>query len=487
MRAGRTDRAAYARGAHAPDVNLTAMKSPLAHLIAPEIGQMIARNQWREVRDALSTLEPADVADIIDGIEPIEEAAVAFRLLPRDLAGEVFSYFPPDHQERLLTLLGEQRALQVIESMRPDDRVAVLDELPLEIAHSLVRRLSPEQRKLTQAILGYDENSVGRLMTPDYVRVKPSWNVARALDHIRRYGKDAETVHWVFVIDESGKLIDDIHIRSLLLADPARTIESLMDHEYLTLQATDDREEAVRMMNKYDRTALPVIDSKGLLVGIVTVDDAADVAEEEATEDVHKLGGLEALDQPYMATPFGQMVQKRGIWLAGLFLMQLFTIGVMSFFDEQLDRAVVLAVFVPLIISSGGNTGTQAASLVVRAIALGEVSFSDWWHVASKELRTGLVLGSALGVLGVLTVLGLDFAGLVRSGHAARLAFTVGTAVVGIVIWGTLIGSLLPIILQRLGLDPATSSSPLVATLMDISGLTIYFVVAVLVLRGTLL
>jgi magnesium transporter len=463
------------------------MRSPLAQLVSPEICQMIERKQWREVRDALSTLEPADVADILDGIEPYEEAAVAFRLLPRELAGNAFSYFPPEHQERMLQLLGDQRALQVIESLRPDDRVALLDELPVSIAHSMVRRLSPEQRRVTQAILGYDENSVGRLMTPDYVRVKPTWNVARAIDHIRRYGKDAETVHWVFVIDDSGKLIDDIHIRSLLLADPARSIESLMDHEYLYLHATDDREQAVRMMNKYDRTALPVIDSLGLLVGIVTVDDVADVAEEEATEDVHKLGGLEALDQPYMATRFGEMIQKRGIWLAGLFLMQLFTIGVMSSFDEHLDRAVVLAVFVPLIISSGGNTGTQAASLLVRAIALGEVSFSDWWRVASKELRTGLVLGSVLGILGVLTVLGLDFTGVVISGHAGLLAFTVGTAVVGIVIWGTLIGSLLPIMLQRLGLDPATSSSPLVATLMDISGLTIYFVLALAFLRGTLL
>jgi magnesium transporter len=464
------------------------MQSALAHLVAPEIRQMIERNQWREVRDALSPLEPADVADIIDGIEPYDEAAVAFRLLPRELAAEVFSYFPPENQERMLQLLGDQRALQVIESMRPDDRVAVLDELPVEIAHSLVRRLSPEQRRVTQAILGYDENSVGRLMTPDYVRVKPSWNVARALDHIRRYGKDAETVHWVFVIDESGRLIDDIHIRSLLLADPARTIESLMDEEFLCLHATDDREEAVRMMNKYDRTALPVIDSRGMLVGIVTVDDVADVAEEEATEDVHKLGGLEALDQPYMATPFGEMVQKRVVWLAGLFLLQHFTIGVMSFFGKQLDRALVLAMFVPLILSSGGNTGTQAASLLVRAIALGEVSFSDWWNVVSKELRTGLVLGSVLGVLGMLTVQSLHAIGFVSSGgHALILGFTVGTALVGIVIWGTLIGSLLPIVLQRLGLDPATSSSPLVATLMDISGLTIYFVVAVFLLRGTLL
>lgn len=463
------------------------MHSPIAQLAAPEIQQMLEQRQWREVRDALSHLEPADVAEIIDAIEPYDEAAVAFRFLPRPLAAEVFSFLDPEKQERLLELLGDQRAVQLIETMHPDDRVAVLDELPVEIALSLVRKLSPEKRRVTQAILGYDENSVGRIMTPDYVRIKPAWNVARALEHIRRYGQDAETINWVFVIDGEGKLVDDIHIRSLLLADPARSIESLMDREFIALHATDDREEAVRVMGKYDRTVLPVIDSLGLLVGVVTADDVADVAEEEATEDVHKLGGLEALDQPYMSTRFGEMLQKRGVWLAGLFLLQLFTIGVMSYFDEHLDRAVVLAVFVPLIISSGGNTGTQAASLLVRAIALGEVSMSDWWRVASKELRTGLVLGSLLGLMGVVTVLSLDRLGVVASEHAGLLAFTVGTAVVFIVTWGTLIGSLLPILLQRLGMDPAASSSPLVATLMDISGLTIYFLVALFFLRGTLL
>ncbi|ACY19193.1 magnesium transporter [Haliangium ochraceum] len=463
------------------------MHGPFAQLAAPDVQSMLQHEQWREVREAFTALEPADVAEILDAIEDDEDAAVAFRLLPRALAAEVFSYFTSDKQESLLDLLGAQRALQIIESMRPDDRVALLDELPVEIALPMVRRLSPEQRRVTQAILGYDENSVGRLMTPDYVRVKPSWNVARAIEHIRRYGRDAETVHWVFVVEEDSKLVDDIHIRTLLLADPARSIESLIDRDFIALHATDDREEAVRMMAKYDRTALPVIDSLGLLVGIVTVDDVADVAEEEATEDVHKLGGLEALDQPYMSTGFGEMLRKRGVWLAGLFVMQLFTIGVMSSFDEQLNRAVVLAVFVPLIISSGGNTGTQAASLLVRAIALGEVSMADWWRVASKELGTGLVLGSVLGGMGTVTVIGLDAVGFVPTPHVGLLAFTVGTAVVGIVIWGALIGSLLPILLQRVGLDPATSSSPLVATLMDISGLSIYFLVAISVLRGTLL
>jgi magnesium transporter len=324
-------------------------------------------------------------------------------------------------------------------------------------------------------------------MTPDYVRMRPEWTIEHALEHIRRYGKDAETVHWVYVIDEGKRLIDDIHIRQILLADPAQTIESLMDNEFIALGATDDREEAVRVMARYDRTALPVVDGRGLLVGIVTADDIADVAEEEFTEDIQKLGGMEALDSPYMSAGFREMIKKRGGWLAGLFVLQLATIGVMTIFEDHLNKAVVLALFVPLIISSGGNTGTQAASLLVRALALEEVSFKDLWRVARKEVLTGLVLGSMLGGLGLLTVLALNLTGLAETEHAWRLAFVVGTAVVGIVIWGTLIGSLFPILLQRVGADPATSSSPLVATLMDVSGLTIYFVVALVLLRGTLL
>ncbi|MEL6739920.1 MAG: magnesium transporter, partial [Planctomycetota bacterium] len=322
---------------------------------------------------------------------------------------------------------------------------------------------------------------------PDYVRVRPEWTVRRALEHIRQWGRDAETVHWVYVVDADRKLIDDLHIRRFLLADLDTTVEQLMDDEFVALHATDDREDAVRAMARYDRTALPVIDSLGLLVGIVTVDDVADVAEAEFTEDVHKLGGLEALDEPYMTTRFVAMVKKRGVWLVGLFALQLCTIFAMRIFEDELAKAVVLALFVPLIISSGGNTGTQAASLLVRALALNEVRFADWWAVARKELLTGLVLGSALGVLGLVTVVLLGTTGLVETEYLVRLGFVVGTSVVGIVIWGTLIGSLLPMLLDRMGLDPATSSSPLVATLMDVSGLTIYFAVALLLLRGTLL
>lgn len=462
------------------------MLSPTAQLLEPTIRELVAEKSFRELREALEKLEHADVAEILEALD-LPDAAVAFRVLPRDEASEVFANFSAEEQESLIGELGAERATKVVESLDPDDRAKLLDELPVEVAERIIRSLSPADRRVTQAILGYDEESVGRLMTPDYVRVRAEWTVEHALDHIRRYGNDAETVHWVYVIDEGKTLIDDIHIRQILLADPSRTIESLMDDEFIALDATDDREEAVRVMARYDRTALPVVDGRGLLVGIVTADDVADVAEEEFTEDIQKLGGMEALDSPYMNAGFGEMIKKRGGWLAGLFILQLATIGVMTLFNEQLNKAVVLALFVPLIISSGGNTGTQAASLLVRALALEEVSFSDCWRVIKKELVTGLVLGSVLGALGLLTVVGLDMTGIAPTEHAWRLAFVVGTAVVGIVIWGTLIGSLFPILLHRIGVDPATSSSPLVATLMDVSGLTIYFVVALVVLRGTLL
>jgi len=456
------------------------------HLLEPELQRLIDERSYRELRDALGVMEPEDIADMIETLPP-ESGVVAFRVLPRDVSGETFASLNQTAQESLLEELGTERSARVIEMMDPDDRVALLDELPVEISTRLIAQFSPTNRKVTQAILGYPPESVGRLMTPDYVRVRKDWTVARALDHIRRYGHDAETINWVFVIDHERKLIDDIHIRHIILADPESTIEELMDDEYVALFAADDQEEAVRIMNRYDRSALPVVDSLGLLVGIVTVDDIADVAEEEFTEDVQKLGGMEALDAPYMTSPVMSMFKKRGGWLAGLFLLQIFTISIMGFFDEQLNEAVVLALFVPMIIASGGNTGTQAASLLVRAIAVEEVTRSSWWKIMHKELFTGLLLGLALGVLGGGVVWLLSMTPMVDTPHLWPLSLTVGGAVFMIVIWGSLIGSMFPLILDRVGLDPATSSSPLVATLMDVSGLSIYFGVALVLLRGTIL
>jgi len=315
-------------------------------------------------------------------------------------------------------------------------------------------------------------------MTPDYVRVRPEWTVSRALDHIRKFGRDAETVHWIFVVDSKQRLIDDLMIRQLLIADPVTHISDLMDDSFQSLDAHEDREEAVRMMGRYDRTALPVIDSRGVLLGIVTHDDVADVAEEEVTEDIQKQAGIQALDKPYMQTRLVDMVRARGIWLCILLLLQVATIGVLDMFQSHLEKAAILVSFIPLIISSGGNTGTQAASLLIRAISLEEIEHKDWTHVITRELRTGLILGAVLGVLAFAVVVGLDATGFVTDTRATGVGLTVGISILAIVIWGVIIGSMFPIILDRIGLDPATISSPLVATLMDVSGLVIYLACA---------
>jgi magnesium transporter len=346
--------------------------------------------------------------------------------------------------------------------------------------------MSPQSRRITQEIMGYPAESVGRLMTPDYVRVFPDWTIAHAMDHIRRYGKDAETVHWVYVVDSRGRLLDDLHIRSLLLADPEATIASLMDNSFISLSARDDREEAVRVMARYDRTAMPVTDTAGHLVGIVTIDDVADVAEEEMTEDIQKLAGVQALKEPYTSIRLWDMVRKRGFGLCILFPAQVLTVLVLSIFEPHIQQVVLLALFVPLIISSGGNTGTQAASLLIRAIALDEVDSKDWWRVLRKELLTGLVLGLVLGGLGALAVLLFQMVRGEQAGEPALTWLAIGLAIVGVAVWAVTLGSMFPLILKRMGLDPAAISSPLVATAMDVSGLLIYFGVALVVLRGAI-
>ena len=463
------------------------MRSPTTQLLAPDLDELVEAGRHRELRESVRGLDPADIADLIEALEP-DHAAIAFRVLPRTMMVEVFSELEPHPQERLIERLGDERAVRVVESMDPDDRARLLDELPLEVTRRILRFFDPAARKQTQAILGYHAESVGRIMTPDYVRVRADWTVAQALEQIRRYGRDAETIHWVYVVDGEGRLVDDLHIRKIILAEPGDDVGSMLDGRYIALNASDDREHAVYTMNRYDRTALPVVDSLGLLVGIVTIDDVADVAEIEATEDIHKLGGMETLRGPYLTTRITESFRKRGGWLAGIFLLQIGTVGVMGVFDDRLSNAAFLAVFVPLIISSGGNSGSQAASMLVRALALDEVRPRDWARVVWRELGAGLLLGSVLGVIGLGTVMLAHVSGLVEIERVAPalVGVIVGTAVVGIVIWGTLAGSLLPLLLQRLGLDPAASSTPLVASIMDVSGLTIYFTIATLFLGGLL-
>jgi magnesium transporter len=462
-------------------------RNVLGGLIAPDVGELLEARRYNQARRELMGLEPADIADVFSALGD-EQEALAFRLLPHDLAADVFAYLDPESQEALLSKLTNEQAARILNEMDPDDRTALLEELPGPVARRLIAMMDPKERAITQAIFNYPPDTVGRLMSPDYVRVKPDWTVSHAIEHIRRVGKDAETVNVIYVTDERGILIDDLRIRQFLLAAPDQTVSSLMDGNFTALRATDDQAEAVRVLRKYDRSALPVVDSRGVLLGLVTADDVADVAEEEATEDIQKLGGMEALGAPYLAVPFRTMIQKRAGWLAVLFVGEMMTATAMGFFQHEIATAVVLALFVPLIISSGGNSGSQAASLMIRALALGEVTLRDWWRIFGREIRNGLALGGVLGGIGVLRVLLWDSFGWTDYGpHVVLIALTVGLSLIGVVTWGTLSGSMLPFLLKRLGFDPATSSAPFVATLVDVTGLVIYFTIAAALLRGTLL
>ncbi len=474
-------------GGERPDGASRGSGNVLGSLIAPDVGELIEARRYNQARRELMNLEPADIADVLSALED-EQEALAFRLLPHDLAADVFAYLDPESQEALLSKLTNEQAARLLNEMDPDDRTALLEELPGPVARRLIHMMNPKERRITQAILNYPPGTVGRLMSPDYVRVKPDWTVARAIEHIRRVGRDAETVNVIYVTDEGGILIDDLRIRQFLLADPDQTVQSIMDGNFVALRATDDQAEAVRVLRKYDRSALPVVDTRGVLLGLVTADDVADVAEEEATEDIQKLGGMQALEAPYLAVPFRTMIKKRAGWLAILFVGEMMTATAMGFFEHEIATAVVLALFVPLIISSGGNSGSQAASLMIRALALGEVTLRDWWQIFGREIRNGLALGVVLGLLGVSRVLLWQTFGWTDYGpHYLLIALTVGFALVGVVTWGTLSGSMLPFLLQRLGVDPATSSAPFVATLVDVTGLVIYFTIAATLLRGTLL
>lgn len=451
-----------------------------------ELEEAVRTRNFFSVRQALDKLRPDEIANLISEALPANRVFI-FRVLPREVSADAFEYLPLEIQEELLKSLGQEEVAAILNEMAPDDRTMLLEELPGNVTSQLVTLLEPSERTVAVQLLGYPEGSVGRMMTPDYVRVRPEWTVRQALEHIRRQGSDSETLNLIYVIDERGRLIDDIRIRKFLLADPDTLVSDLRDKSYLALTATDDQETAVELFRRSDLTALPVTDTSGVLIGIVTIDDVLDVAEEEATEDIQKFGGLEALDEPYMQIAWGRMVKKRATWLVILFLGEMLTATAMGFFEHEIAQAVVLALFVPLIISSGGNSGSQAATLVIRAMALGELTLRDWWRVMHREVFSGLTLGAILGFIGFtrITLWALLFN--LYGEYWFLVALTVSLALIGVVLWGTVAGSMLPFILRRFGIDPATSSAPFVATLVDVTGLVIYFSVAIFILRGTLL
>ncbi|HEY3602539.1 MAG TPA: magnesium transporter [Chthoniobacterales bacterium] len=455
---------------------------------------MIAARNFTALRELFSEMPPADVAEIILDL-PEDERVIIFRILPHDLAADVFEYLDidPDAQQQLLRAMAHEQVVSILNEMSPDDRTALLEEMPSAAARQLIRLLTPEERHVAQALLGYPEGSVGRLMTPDLISVGADWTVRDVLDYVREHGQDSETINVIYVVDHRGKLIDDIRIREFLLRPLDTRVSDLMDENFTALNVTDSQEEALNVFRKYDRSALPVVDSNGVLVGLVTTDDMLDVAEEEATEDIQKFGGMEALDEPYMRIPLWRMVRKRAGWLVILFLGEMLTATAMSSYQDEIAKAVVLALFLPLIISSGGNSGSQASTLIIRAMALGEVTLRDWWRVASRELQAGLSLGLILGTIGAVRVAIWSVVGEkyfhreIYGPHWPLIAITVGVALVGVVLWGSLSGSMLPFVLRRVGADPATSSAPFVATLVDVTGLMIYFTIALFILRGAML
>ena len=461
-------------------------------ILEPEIRSMIEARNFAALRELFREWPPADVAEVILDM-PEDEQVIIFRVLPHDLAADVFEYLDFDAQQKLLRAMAHEEVVAILNEMAPDDRTALLEELPSAAARQLIRLLTPEERRVATALLGYPEESVGRLMTPDFIAVKEDWTVQQVLDYVRNHGQDSETLNVIYVVDDHGKLIDDLRMREFLLRPLGAKVSDFRDHAFVALNVTDSQQDALNMFRKYDRTALPVVDSSGVLVGIVTIDDMLDVAEAEATEDIQKIGGMEALDEPYMRISLWKMIRKRAGWLVILFLGEMLTATAMASFQDEIARAVVLALFLPLIISSGGNSGSQASTLIVRAMALGEVTLRDWWRVAGREIRAGLSLGAILGAIGILRVALWSIIGEkyfhreLYGPHWPLVALTVGLSLVGVVLWGSLSGSMLPFVLRRVGADPATSSAPFVATLVDVTGLVIYFSIALVIMRGVML
>ena len=450
---------------------------------------LIDEKSWKALKQELNNLEAFQKAELIETL-PKEEQVLLFRILSRESAKEIFEHLSRDEQQSIIEGIADNvsQLAELLNDLDPDDRTAFFEELPGEVCHRLLQMLSAEERDIAIRLLGYPKDTIGRMMTPDFVAVKPYFTVQQALEHIRKFGRDSETLNVIYIVDDNWNLIDDIRIKEIILASPEQTIAEISDNRFVALNAYDDKEVAIQIFQDNDRIALPVTNTDGTLLGIVTVDDVIDVIEEEVTEDFQKFGGTEGLDLSYTKTSLFDLVKKRTGWLVILFLGELLTASAMAHFEEEIAKAVVLALFIPLIISSGGNSGSQAASLIIRSLALGELKLKNWWYVMRKEIFSGFLLGSILGLIGFIRVLVWQKAGIYDYGEFwVWIGASVSLALIFVVLWGTLSGSMIPFILKRLKLDPATASAPFVATLVDVTGLVIFFSVAAIFLGGKLL
>jgi len=437
-----------------------------------KITELIHAQKWAELREALPEWPAPDIAEMLPGMGK-PERIIIFRLLTKKLASEVFSYLESKDKDALLRDLTDEETRQILANLTPDDRTEFFEELPGQAIQRLVNLLSPDDRKETLQLLGYPDESIGRLMTPDYVAVRPEWTIQQSLEHIRYKGQDSETVNIIYVTDTDWKLLDALDLRRFILANPTDTVQQIMDYTYVSITAFDDREKAVQMIQHYDLEAMPVVDSEGVLIGIVTVDDVLDVAQEEATEDFHRVAAVEPLKTSYRESSVSLLYRKRIIWLAVLLGVNLFASGVIAANEEMIVSTIALAFFIPLLMATGGNAGAQAATLMVRAIATGDVKLTQWLWALSREIGVGLLLGATMG-------LAVYMLGFYRGGF--EIAVIVSLAMLTIVIISNFIGVALPFILTRLQLDPAMASSPLITSIVDVFGLLVYFWIATLIL-----
>jgi magnesium transporter len=448
--------------------------------------------EYREAAQVAHTLETVYDADVAEALNAIDHAAAARVLaaLPFDLAVRALNQPELDHRAHLFEHLPIDKAVTLLTAMSADQRTEVFRGLSDRARARLLPAIDAPTQASLQSLLSYPATTAGGIMTTEHVEAPSTWTVARALTQIRSGGDARRPVYAVYVLDPvDRRLVHVVTLRELVLADPARTLIEVGDRRApVSVSPWTDREEAARLIAKYDLLAVPVVDEGGHLLGIVTVDDMIDAMVKEQTEDLHKLGGVEALDEPYTKIGFGTMIRKRGGRLCALFLSEMLTATAMQYFEGELSRALVLTLFIPLVMSSGGNSGSQATSLIIRALALREVRLRDWWWIALREVPAGVALGAILGFIGMARIASWQLLGFYDYGpHWPLVALTVGAALVGVVMFGSLAGSMLPFVLRRVGFDPASASAPFVATLVDVTGLVIYFSVAYLVLRGTLL
>ncbi len=450
-----------------------------------EVLDFLENDNDRQLKTYLNELNISDVEELIDELP--QHAVKFIETISINRAVNVFRILDFPTQERIIKKLQSNKLTAIIRQLPPDDRTALLSELKGDAVKRMLILLPDDDKKEALQLLGYKEDSVGRLMTPDFIAVKADWTVARTLSHIRRYGKNSETIDVIYVIDKDGILIDDIRMRSVLLADPEVNMIELTDSRLIALKVNDPQAEAINVFKMNNRVALPVVDDQNLLLGIVTIDDILWLAREEYSEDIQMMGGTQALDEPYLDVPVFKLYKKRVVWLIVLFFGELLTIAAMSNFEDQIAKVVILATFIPLIISSGGNSGSQAATLIIQAMALGEITIKDWWNVMRREIFSGVFLGSTLCLLSFSVILVWHIIMPSFSEHYILIGLVVGCSLLGVVLWGTLMGSMLPLLLKRLGADPAVSSTPFVATLVDVTGLIIYFSFALFFLKGVLL